>query len=345
MGGQTRSGNADRSRTMRRILVTGGSGFIGTNLIEKIGIDSPEDAVCNIDIAPPRLKAHESLWKDVNILRRDALLRVFDEFRPTHVVHLAAEVRTELQDMSLFRANTEGVENIVTACASSRGIQLAVFVSTKLVHDTGYRQKHVEDYCPDTTYGRSKVIGEKIVREDRAMKCAWTIVRPASIWGPHFDLTEGYSSFFRLVSKRMYFHPGRRDPLKSFGYVENSVFQLLKIFSAPEELVHSETFYISDYETFTIREWACAIAEAVGQKPPWMLPGTAMKLLAKMGDLKLCMRLGVPLMSSTRLRNMWLDTRNFDLEPMERITGPLPFTMREGVERTVQWMRSKGALV
>ena len=56
---------------MKKILVTGGSGFIGTNLI-----DSLEDEKCeilNLDIVSPRNKKHTCYWKYVDICNLDQL--------------------------------------------------------------------------------------------------------------------------------------------------------------------------------------------------------------------------------------------------------------------------------
>ena len=51
-----------------KILVTGGSGFIGTNLIEYLLENYKPIDILNIDIADPKIKDHFSLWKKVDIL-------------------------------------------------------------------------------------------------------------------------------------------------------------------------------------------------------------------------------------------------------------------------------------
>ncbi len=49
-------------------------------------------------------------------------------------------------------------------------------------------------------------------------------------------------------------------------------------------------------------------------------------------------------MSSFRLKNMWSDTTHIPLDNTKALTGPLPFTMQDGVQRTVAWLRSEGLI-
>src|SRR4051794_24702108 len=89
-----------------RVIVTGGSGFIGTNLVERY--QSAGTAVANLDLAPPRNRAHRNLWTEADIRRSEDLRSVMQQFRPTHIFHLAA--RTDLLGRALsdYTANTVG---------------------------------------------------------------------------------------------------------------------------------------------------------------------------------------------------------------------------------------------
>jgi nucleoside-diphosphate-sugar epimerase len=77
-----------------RLLVTGGSGFIGTNVIDFYLAKDIE--VLNIDKEAPRNKHHQHLWKRVDILDMSSLEQTILAFSPTHVFHMAA--RTDLDE-------------------------------------------------------------------------------------------------------------------------------------------------------------------------------------------------------------------------------------------------------
>ena len=325
---------------MRRVLVTGGSGFIGTNLVGSLLGNA--SAVLSIDIKRPPNTKHAQVFRQVDIRDAAAIARAFERFRPTHVVHLAA--RTDLDEkagLPGYGANTTGVENVVDAASRQPSVQRCIFASTKLVCPTDHEVESEDDYCPDTVYGRSKVTGEKIVRNSTTLRCDWCIVRPTSIWGPWCEIP--YGKFFRMVGGGRYFHPGHPNPPKSFGYVGNVVFQIDKLLKAPRDRIHGKVFYLSDYDTFTIRDWADAISVKMRTKKVRTLPEPLVRLLAWAGDLlKLC---GVkePPFSSFRLRNMRADTTHIPLGPTQRLTGPLPFSMEQGVEETIAWSRRHNA--
>ena len=84
---------------MNKILVTDGSGFIGTNLIEHY--KSIGDKVFNIDVKQPRNIGHVDQWYKVDILDKDKLAIIVKEIEPNIVFHMAA--RTDLNGLNVDR--------------------------------------------------------------------------------------------------------------------------------------------------------------------------------------------------------------------------------------------------
>lgn len=321
---------------MKRVLITGGSGFIGTNMVKSFLAAGRE--VLNIDVKEPQDRNHNKVFKRADLLDLVSLKRVFNDFFPTHVVHLAA--RTDLhekKDLEGYNANTKGVENIINAISCQPSVKRSIFTSTKLVCPTDYKPKSKDDYCPNTLYGESKVAGEAIVINSTVMQCDWCIVRPTSIWGPWANVP--YGEFFMMIARGRYFHFGGLNPPKSFGYIGNVVFQIEKLLEAPREQIHRKVFYLSDYDVFTIKEWADVISQKLQKKKLRTTPEPIVYLLAWVGDLmKLC---GIkdPPLSSFRLRNMKADTTGIPLESIKSVTGPLPYSMEQGVEETIAWFK------
>jgi nucleoside-diphosphate-sugar epimerase len=321
----------------KRVLVTGGSGFIGTNLVESLlGAGT---AVLSIDLKKPLKKEHEKVFRPVDILDSDLLMATFSDFLPTHVVHLAA--RTDLhetRDLSGYDTNIGGVRNVISAVSHNSSVQRCIFASTKLVCPTDYTVTSTDEYCPDTLYGQSKALGEQIVKNSVAMKCAWCIVRPTSIWGPWCYIP--YGRFFHMIKRGLYFHPGNIHPPKSFGYVGNTVFQIERLLAADDSRIAGKVFYLSDYESFTIKDWADTISLKWTNRPVRTIPCSFARVLAWGGDLLKHCGIKEPPFSSFRLRNMWADTTGIPLDPTKQIAYPLPYSMEQGVEETIAWMRS-----
>jgi nucleoside-diphosphate-sugar epimerase len=98
-----------------------------------------------------------------------------------------------------------------------------------LVSKVGYQPKHDYDYNPSTIYGESKVITEELIRVN-SLPYEWAILRPTSIWGPWFG--EPYRNFFDMMISKKYFHIGDRGCTKTYGFVENAVYQIDSILFA-----------------------------------------------------------------------------------------------------------------
>ena len=237
----------------KKIIVTGGSGFIGTNLIE---FYKEKYEILNVDIKYPRNKDHQKFWKKVDILNEDSLTKVFSEFQPNYIFHMAARTDLDGENLEDYNANIDGVKNILYAIQNINSLEKIIFASSRLVCEIGYEPKDEFDYKPSTVYGESKIIGEKIVREYKDLKANWLIVRPTSLWGPWFDVP--YKNFFDIIEKGFYYHPKNKQIFKKFGFVLNSVYILDKLIY--NSSLNTKTVYLSDFDDLEVKKWANLIS-------------------------------------------------------------------------------------
>jgi nucleoside-diphosphate-sugar epimerase len=320
-----------------RLLVTGGSGFIGTNIVE--AFLQRGDTVLSIDITAPKNDAHRDVYRKVDIMDSPLLEKVFGEFRPDVVLHFAA--RTDMEQrkgLEHFSPNIAGVRNIIDAVRVTGGVQRTIFASTRLVFDLGYQPLNETDYHASSLYGISKAKGEDIVRAASHDLGVWTIVRPTGIWGPWFG--EPYLQFFGMIARGLYVHPSDRPVYKYYGYVENVVHQLQRLIQAQEDLVNGKTFWLADYRPVVVAEWASQIAEGFGSRPIRTMPVSLFRIAAAMGDVLGKFGYNFP-MTSFRLNNLTNDMI-FDTSATEAVVGPLPFSLEEGTARTIEWLRLRG---
>jgi len=308
-----------------RLLITGGSGFIGTNAVQ-FALDHAIP-VCNLDLRPPRNRDHTPVWYAGDLLDFPALRAAVEEFHPTHVLHLAA-------DPEGGAANTHGVRNLVDALADAPGCARVVYASGMAVCRHGYHPRGRTDYCPDTRYGESKVKSEEIVR------CAgspfeWCIVRPTSIWGPWFR--KPHLKLFEAIDRGAYRHPGDEEIVQALGYVGNTVWQLYGLLDAPAQDIQGEVFYLADYELLAVRQWTDWIAAALGAPRIGRMPVPLFRVAALLGDVAQALGVRSPPLTSLQLRTM-LTPSSFNLSTIEAISGPLPYTARQGIRATVEWL-------
>lgn len=317
---------------MAKVLVTGGSGFIGTNMVEYL--ESRNYEVLNFDIDRPRNKLFLKNWVKGNILNQDELLACFKDFNPDYVIHLAA--RTDLDEtksLSGYASNIQGVENIVNIINNFPDVKRTIYASSRMVCRIDYVPISFDDFCPPNLYGESKVLGERIVKEKANHD--YVIVRPTSIWGPYFEIP--YRTFFDTVRKNMFFIPKGHNPQKSFGFVYNTVFQLEKIMLAPKEILE-EHYYLTDYPALDLKEWADLVSMEFNDRNSKVISMLPLRIAAKMGDLLQKTAWKNPPLTSFRLNNL-ITNMVYDTKTLEKLCGQLPYDLKKGTVITTDWVK------
>jgi GlcNAc-P-P-Und epimerase len=320
------------SDRQQSILITGGSGFIGTNLVEHFL--QHDHAVLNLDVHEPKLFSHQQYWKKTDILDADAIQTAVHAFQPTHVVHLAA--RTDLNGLTMndYAVNTIGTRNLAEALKSINGLQQVLFTSSMLVCKPGYIPVHDTDYAFSTVYGQSKAEMEKWIRAAN-LPYKWNIVRPSSIWGPWFGTP--YRDFFdRVLEGKMYKIGGKTSATKTYGFVLNTVFQIEALLF--QEFTNGSVFYLGDKPALNVNEWTDVVAKRAGIRKSATIPFPLLKTAAWLGDLLKTVGVGFPL-TSFRLHNMTTDNI-VPLENLYAITGRDPYALDEAVDITLNWIKS-----
>jgi GlcNAc-P-P-Und epimerase len=318
-----------------KILITGGSGFIGTNVVEALSREA--NTILNYSLHPPLEPEQMRYWRAGDILDPGATAAVFREFQPDRVLHLAA--RAECDETTTvetgYRVNTEGTRNVLDAIRASPSVQRAIITSSQFVCAPGRLPTSDTDYFPETVYGQSKVICEKLTRDANLPIC-WTIIRPTNIWGPwHMRYRR---EFWRVVERGLYVHPGRRPVIRCYGYVKNVAYQIQKIFEAPCDAVHGKTFYLGD-RPINLFDWVNGFSTALTGREVRVIPRPLMRALALAGDIPTCLTGRSFLINSSRFRSMTTDYET-PMEPTFELLGENPYALEAAIKETVEWLRS-----
>ena len=314
---------------MMRLLITGGSGFIGTNAVEYF---KDKFEVLNIDFRKPQLDEHVKFWKNVDIRECGELEKAILDFDPDYILHLAARTDLGGETMDDYSANIIGVKNLLKAAKELTHLKKILVTSSMLVCHVGYIPQNQFDYSATTLYGKSKVETEKLTW-NAGLGCDWALLRPTSIWGPWFH--EPYRNFFNMVKKRVYFHIGHKGCTKTYGYVGNSVYQIDCILHSDTTNTENKVFFIGDRPPIDITEWANQIGHELGFKVP-VMPLALIKIAAYLGDVLKSIGVRFP-MTSFRLKNM--TTNNImPLDNTYEVAPNPPFDRITGIRHTLKWM-------
>lgn len=322
-----------------KVLITGGSGFIGTNTVQFFS--DAGHTVLNLDTCPPLNSDHMPFWQEADILDANGIIDSFASFRPEAVIHLAARAEcdenTTVEDG--YRANTEGTRHVLEAIKVTPGIQRVIITSSQFVCGPGYSPQHDCDFHPVTVYGQSKVITENLTREAK-LPCTWTLIRPTNIWGPWHQ--RYVREFWRIAAKGLYIHPAGKPVVRCYGYVGNLVQYLDRILQAPPGLVHQQVFYLSD-PADDIYTWANAFCLGLHGKPARRVPRPILWVLGQLGDLISFATRKPFYITSSRYRSMTSDYLvPGAVEKTIAALGPPPIPLDAAVRQTVEWLDSHG---
>ncbi|GAA4092848.1 NAD(P)-dependent oxidoreductase [Mucilaginibacter panaciglaebae] len=320
-----------------KLLITGGSGFIGTNLVELL-LDNNISGIFNVDKEKPLNAQHNKFWIECDIMDEERLSKVFKQFEPTHVLHLAARTDTASQNLDDYFENTEGTRNVINAIENTPSVKRVVITSTQYV----YKSKEQplphsdEQYIPHTAYGISKKITEELTRNSK-MNCIWTIIRPTNVWGP-WNMRYP-NEFLKIVDKGLFMHPGNTQPVKSYGYVKNVAHQIFGILKAPAEIVDKQVYYVGDLP-MSSAEWVNSFSVELTGRTVRKIPFGLMKMASYAGDVIRKMNIPFPL-HSVRFNNMIDDY----LTPMQKTVDKFGLSHPDhdnNVKETINWIKNDG---
>ena len=319
---------------IHKVLVTGCSGFIGKEVSEfflsqnyKVyGLDKVKSK--NID----RIRFFKC-----DIMNKNNLLKIFKEVNPHLIIHLAAKADLKSNDLNYYKDNYLGTKNIIDAANLVSSVKRIIFTSTLLVNKIGTNNNQFLFYNPNTKYGESKVLMEKVIRLSEC-KFDWCIIRPTTIWGD--NIQNHFKTLLNLIEKKLYFHTGYKKIYKSYGYVKNSAFQIYKLANTKNYLFNRKIYYISDYESIELKEWINKISNLlIGADVKITLPTFIAKFLALIGDTFLVFGFkGFPI-QSFRLNNILVNFK-VNTSCLKKVCGRLPYNLNDSIISFVKSYKS-----
>ncbi len=321
-----------------RFLVTGGTGFIGSHMVELL-LSRGDDVVCPVRNISS-LKHLEGI--PARVVEIDLLESEIAEGLPfDYVIHIAGATRALDYD-EYFRANvgfTKRLLQMMTRSQYGDTLKRFVLVSSQAVAgpspENGDCRVESDPLRPLSLYGRSKLEAEKTVMSFTS-RIPITIVRPPTVFGPRdVDVL----ALFRCARYRLAPCIAGPDRLVSIIYVEDLVEGILSAALSPA--AKGECYFLANPEPVIWREFALLVARVLGvQAISIPLPLFALKLVALAGDLGGRIRGEASLFRSEKLEEM--QQRAWVCSPQKAYMeiGWKPRTpLVRAIEKTADWYK------
>jgi len=314
---------------MMNILITGGSGFIGTRLVEDLLKEGH-----NIKIFD---KADSHIYPELVTIGdvRDigALTEAAKDI--DIIYNLAAEHADDVTPLSLYAdVNIGGAENIVSA-AKVNNVKHIVFTSSVAIYGLNRGEPDESfDAQPFNEYGRTKYEAEKIFYKwaEEDSENSLTIVRPSVIFGE--NNRGNVYNLIKQIKSGKFFMVGSGKNKKSMGYVGN-ISAFLSSCKNMDSGTHVYNFAgkpdLSSMEIVQIVKNSLNIQGRTVALPYWLglLGGYSFDILAKLTGKKF------PI-SSIRIKKFTAET-TVNTDKLLESGFKEPFTLEEGLKRMIQY--------
>ena len=312
-----------------KITLIGGSGFVGTRLIDLLRHDYQ---LGNID------KRQSHFFSDITVIGdvrdKDKMVELLEG--TDVVVLLAAEHRDDVSPVSLYYdVNVGGMRNVLAAMEAN-GIKRIVFTSSVAVYGLNKKnpdEEHPKD--PFNHYGKSKWQAEEVLQEWYKGHEDWNIniLRPTVIFG---ERNRGnVYNLLHQISSGKFLMVGNGSNKKSMAYVGNIVAFIR--FLIEEQWSGYHVYNYIDKPDMTMNELVGHVSKVLKKHIPathfpyWlgMLGGYGFDFLAWLTRRKLTI-------SSVRVKKFCATTK-FNADKVQASGFKAPFTLGEGLARTLEF--------
>ena len=330
-----------------RLLVTGGTGFIGSHLAEQGRRLGAEVVVLGLTERPEE-RANAALLEGQGVEVVAGSITEAELCRQavrgaTHVFHLAVAMREGGKSDEFFESvNLDGTRRLLEASAEE-GVRRFVYCSTIGIY--GHRAPGItrEDspLVPGNIYERTKVAAEQLVREFGAERSLpHTILRPADVYGPR---DQRLLKLFKGVSAGRFPLFGAGEGRRHMIYVDDVVSGFFR--ACERDAALGEGFILAGPRACTLRELVAEVQAATGSpRYGFRLPLRPMLALsAAVEDVSRVLGVDPPIYRR-RMDFFWSDSE-FDTTRARRALDWAPrVDLPEGIRRTLADYRTSGAL-
>jgi UDP-glucose 4-epimerase len=252
-----------------RYVITGGSGYIGSRLVDLLSRREDTEQIAICDVAPPRDFRPKTRFEKLDVRDREGVRALLERERPDALVHLAFILNPSHDEELMYDVDVNGTHNVLEAAAAA-GTPHVLMTSSSTAYGAFADNPELltEDDpvrgIPTFSYARDKTESDRIGQlwaarhPDRVM----TIVRPCIVFGPNVD-----NYLVRLWTKQPFaVDVGNIDRAIQFVHEDDVVEAISGLLLGR----HAGAFNVAPDDTMTLRECSDLLGTPIRKMPLWL---------------------------------------------------------------------------
>lgn len=330
-----------KTETSLQILVTGSSGFIGKPLVEKLA--SQGYSVHGLDRIAPTNRENLTSFTEMDLTDKKNRLPLVKTLEGIDlVIHLAA-ARADwgLSEEEFYRDNIEATKSILVGCKEKNVREFFHYSTVGVLPRTGEPLDELVVPRPETTYGRTKLISEELVK-DAASSGIFKrvfIMRPSAVFGVGQPPDTNLYRLIDMIRRNRFLMIGAGEEVKTTSHLATLVeatIWLIENIREPYSLWH----YVDQPKMATNELVSLCYKEIHNSRPRLRLPLQVVSAIAGLSDL-LGNTIGVDLPITRERIKKFCTPTNFSADKIIDAGFSPEISYRAALKETIHWQLGK----
>lgn len=334
---------------MKKILITGASGFIGSFMVEE-ALKRNYDVIAGVRssssrsfLKDPKIVFFESNLDDKFALKNELVSYINEYGKFDYIIHNAGLTKS-CNKGDFEKVNYQFTRNLIEVLTELNALpEKFVFISSLAAYGPGNEDTlkaivETDTQQPITLYGKSKLKAEQYIKS--LPHFPYLIIRPTGVYGPR---EKDYFVVYKTINQGLETYIGSAEQHISFIYVKDLT---RLIFDAIESDIIRKSYFISDGEQYTSSSFLNIVKQELRKKTLRLVfPMSLVKIIAFLSEKLSCLFGVSPTLNTEKYKE--ISAKNWLCDTTEIVNdfGFIPeYNLQKGIKETIAWCKNEKLL-